>query len=365
MRRLFLIPFALLGMALVGAAPPVPTLRFDADAGVVRLEGFPAAPAANADSLTVRIAVDPAAADLPAVDGSLAFDDGALVFRPRFGFDPGVRYRATAPSVAGSLDFGLPNPERSPSTVVEAVYPKAQTLPENHLRFYLHFSAPMSRGFATKHVRLLDEEGQSLDAPFLDLAEELWNRDGTRLTLLLDPGRVKSGLVPHEEDGPVLLQGKSYTLLIDTGFEDAEGKPLREEFRRGFTVGAPDTEQPTVEKWNIIGPAAGTREPLVVQFGQLLDHAMILRMIEIETSIESPVAGEMAVPNTETSCAFTPDTPWKAGSYRLRVNRLLEDPSGNSIARPFERQAETFAPRSSRTHAFVEFAIREETTGKE
>ena len=44
----------------------------------------------------------------------------------------------------------------------------------------------------------------------------------TRFTLLFDPGRIKRGLKPAQRRvGPVLEEGKSYTLVIDRGWTDA------------------------------------------------------------------------------------------------------------------------------------------------
>ena len=77
---------------------------------------------------------------------------------------------------------------------VVAVYPSSATLPENQLRFYLHFSAPMSRGEVYQHLQLLDQDGKPIVLPFLEIGEELWDTTGQRLTLLIDPGRIKRGL---------------------------------------------------------------------------------------------------------------------------------------------------------------------------
>ena len=103
--------------------------------------------------------------------------------------------------------------ERRP-TVVEAIYPSSDVLPENQLKFYIHFSAPMSRGDSYRHIRLLDAKGKPVEAPFLELAEELWDDSGRRLTLLLDPGRVKRDLKPHKEVGRAIVDGGRYTLVI-------------------------------------------------------------------------------------------------------------------------------------------------------
>jgi hypothetical protein len=39
----------------------------------------------------------------------------------------------------------LPAGDRTPRTMVRAVFPANDTVPENLLRFYIEFSAPMSR----------------------------------------------------------------------------------------------------------------------------------------------------------------------------------------------------------------------------
>src|SRR5206468_10702471 len=96
---------------------------------------------------------------------------------------------------------------------------------------YLHFSAPMSRGEVYRRVRLLGEGDRPVDRPFLEIGEELWDPDGTRLTLLFDPGRIKRGLVPRKEEGPILEEGRAYTLVVDPAWPDAQGRPLRQGYR--------------------------------------------------------------------------------------------------------------------------------------
>jgi len=91
---------------------------------------------------------------------------------------------------------------------VQHVFPSAAALPANQLKFYVQFSAPMSRGEAWKHIRLLNHEGKPVDLPFLELDQELWDPNYQRLTILFDPGRIKRGLLPREEAGPIIEQGK-------------------------------------------------------------------------------------------------------------------------------------------------------------
>ena len=55
----------------------------------------------------------------------------------------------------------------------------------------------MQRGDIYRYIRLLDDEGIAVELPFLEIEQELWSRDGHRLMLLLDPGRVKRELKPR------------------------------------------------------------------------------------------------------------------------------------------------------------------------
>src|SRR5205823_5383949 len=118
-----------------------------------------------------------------------------------------------AATIGKRFDFTV-KPAGPPAAVAQ-VYPTADELPENLLKFYLHFTGPMRRGEAYDHLRLLDAQGKVVERSFLELGEELWDGSGRRFTLVIDPGRIKRGLKPREDLGPVLEAGKSYTLVID------------------------------------------------------------------------------------------------------------------------------------------------------
>jgi hypothetical protein len=282
---------------------------------------------------------------VPALLGSYRIEDGVLRFEPRFPPVMGVRYRAVfdPPTLPGGMDvkpitaeFIQPKPEVKPTTVVQRIYPTRAKLPENQLKFYLHFSAPMSRGEAYRHIQLLDAKGKPVSAPFLELDEELWDADGKRFTLFFDPGRIKRGLKPREDVGPSLEEGKTYTLVIDQKWADAEGNPLKESYRKKFSVGPPDDQPPDPKKWKIAAPMAGKSEPLVVHLLKPLDHALLHRLLWVIDADGKKVPGKVAVSDEETLWQFTPERPWRAGDYHLVIDTLLEDLAGNSIGRPFE-----------------------------
>jgi hypothetical protein len=305
----------------------------------------------------------------PPLLGSYDMHKNALVFTPRFSLKPGLRYRAVFdPSVlrvpGGKHDpiatsFGIPKRRLTSPAFVSHVYPSVDLLPENQLKFYIHFSAPMRRGESYRHIHLLESSGKEVDVPFLELDEELWDADCERFTLFFDPGRIKRGLKPREEVGPSLEEGKSYTLRIDATWSDAEGNALKEAFSKKFRVGPPDDRPPDPKSWKIETPPAETQRPLVVGFPKAMDHALLGRMIWVVDSMQAKVAGEISIANDEKQWKFTPTSPWIAGRHNLVVDAALEDLAGNSIGRPFE--VDVFHPIQAATKAktvAIPFEIR-------
>jgi hypothetical protein len=222
------------------------------------------------------------------------------------------------------------------ATVVSAIKPSGEMLLENLLRFYVHFSAPMSRGEAYRRIRLLDALGHPVSDAFLELDEELWSADGRRFTLLFDPGRIKRGLRPREELGPALREGGVFALVVDRDWPDATGRPLAAGFRKPFRVGPADMSPPSPRDWTIRPPAAGTKDDLVLGFPEPLDDALARRLITVKGPRGELVRGQVRLESAETRWCLTPDAPWLPGEYQLVIGVELEDLAGNSVGRPFE-----------------------------
>jgi hypothetical protein len=289
---------------------------------------------------------------IPAMLGTHRLEKNTLYFDPRFPLARGVTYfvvlhRSAIPGNADSkariqATFSIPKRSEKPTAIVEKVYPSADKLPENQLKFYLHFSAPMSRGEAYRRVHLLDEKGKQVESPFLELGEELWDPTGKRFTLFFDPGRIKRGLKPREEFGPPLLAGKSYTLKIDSAWTDAEGSPLVKDFEKKFHVTDPIEEKIDIKKWKLEAPAGETTRELSLRFPRPLDHALLHRMIQVTGDGGDKVGGTINVSENETVWRFQPTQAWRPGKYRLVIDKALEDLAGNSLAAPFE--VDVFGP---------------------
>ena len=297
---------------------------------------------------------DPASAELPAVLGSYAVHAGTLRFTPRFPFAAGQRYEVVfdpAPLPSARHDSApvasrvlrttveIPALDRAPSTRVAAVYPTGPEVPENHLRLYIVFSAPMGLGSGSPHVRLLDEHGQPVADAFLPLEVDLWNADRTRYTVLYDPGRVKRGIRPNAELGRPLAADRRYTLVIDERWRDAAGQPLVAPFRREYRVGPPRERALDPGAWRLDPPAPATRDPLAVRFPVPLDYGLLQSALRVATGDGRPLAGAIRVEEGEARWTFTPRAPWRPGDYQLVAAATLEDAAGNRIGRPFEVDA--------------------------
>ncbi len=245
----------------------------------------------------------------PPMFGAYSVENGQLTFRPRYPLSPGVTYYAHFGDVSAVIQG--PKPIDARSTHVAAVYPSSPVLPDNQLKLYLLFSAPMQGGedLWTK-LHLVDSSGTLAYLPFV--SQELWNRDFTRLTLIFDPGRIKRGVKPNVDLGPVLVEGKHYTLIVDRELKDGNGNPLAEAFRRDFAAGPAERRGIDPKLWKISEPRAGTVEPLVVQFDRPLDYALLGDSFQIPG-----VSGKATIGVGETRWSFQPDQPWTPGEQYL------------------------------------------------
>ena len=147
--------------------------------------------------------------------------------------------------------------------------------------------------------------------------------------------RVKNGILPNKQMGRALRVGKSYTLLVRADWQDANGLPLKESFRRTFRVGPPDTHPLDTAQWRIEPPKAGAQSALVVTFPEPVDHGLLFRALGVRRR-GAVIDGDVTVGANETQWSFTPHEPWQAGYYNLLALSILEDRAGNQTGRAFE-----------------------------
>ena len=222
---------------------------------------------------------------------------------------------------------------RTPTTSVTQVYPSATVLPENLLQFHLHFSAPMSRQPNNAHIRLRASNGRLIAQPFLEITEQGWNRDHTRLTLRIDPSRINGGGAPLGKAGPALEAGQQYTLEIDRAWQDDQGNPLKEGYAKTFRVGPPDETplDPATWKWQL--PPPDSHEPVILLLPEPLDHALALRLINLENAAGEILGGTITLPDQERRWQFDPDHVWRRGHYTVVIETTLADLAGNNLGK--------------------------------
>jgi hypothetical protein len=312
--------------SLLPAAAAV-SVQLEQGAFVVHGWTPPARPATGWESVLSVYAGD--GKNVPAMLGDYVVRDGKLTFQPRYSPSPGMRVRAVFEGK--EYHFEIPSRAATPLTFVERVYPTGTEIPENHLKFYVEFSTPMSRGLAWKHIHLLKADGTPVDLPFLEIEQEMWDAGAKRLTVLFDPGRIKRGVKPLEDIGPAIESGHSYALVIDREWPDATGAPLVRSYRKEFRVTTADREPIDPSEWQLGTVSPGTREALTITFPEPLDAALAARLIRVRG-----VSGRVSLTSAERQWQFEPDRPWQSGDYFILVDSSLEDLAGNKVGRPFD-----------------------------
>jgi hypothetical protein len=203
-----------------------------------------------------------------------------------------------------------------------SVYPSGDEIPENLLRLSLSFAEPTAPG-VLERLSLRAADGALIAQPFLE--QELWSPDAKTLTLLLHPGRVKSGLRAHDEAGRPLHRGDQVSLIRD-------GASLKT-----WRIGPARAAAPDLRRWIIHAPQAGTRGAVVVALDAPID-AQAIGYLAVVSVRGRRVRGHPTLASGENVWHFNPESPWSEGPYRLMVHPRLEDPQGNAIGGRFEQK---------------------------
>jgi hypothetical protein len=297
----------------------------------IRLTGLPA----GAD-VRVFPGTAVAAGSLPPMAGRLERDGADLCFVPRFAFLDGRSYTVLVDGTSAGV-LVRPRPERLAATEVTDIRPTAAEVPVNLLRFYVWFSAPMSEGYAAAQVRLARDDGSIIAGTLLPTEHELWDAAHRRLTVLLDPARIKRGLPGHQQAGYPLRSGGSFRLVVGRGFRDAQGLTLRAPAERRYEVGGEERRHVDPATWELAVPSAGTCEPLQVAFGRPLDHGLLARCLHVREPGGKLVDGTAQIGPGEQSWQLVPSRAWACAVHQLIVEPVLEDLAGNSVSRVFDR----------------------------
>ncbi|MEM8859388.1 MAG: hypothetical protein AAGD96_13760 [Chloroflexota bacterium] len=299
--------------------------------------------------------------DSQAVQGRHSVEGDVLTFSPYFPFEKGMTYlvRTKNPDPKGTYEFHPFRLGEKPivdQPKVLHIYPSADRLPENLLRFYIYFNTPMKIGEALKHVRLIDAAGNVDPHAFMEFKQELWSPDGKRLTILFDPGRIKRGVSTNLELGPALLEGNHYYLSISTAWQDAYGQPLSEEITKEFEVVTAYRQCLTAKGLEIDKPKPNSSEPLSIRFDRVIDHALVYSMIQIHDEKTNLIVGHWEVLEQDRLIQFIPESSWQKGDYQIVIDSRMEDVAGNNLQTPLD-QIESNKKNNIDSHQTIDFKI--------
>lgn len=297
------------------------------------------------------------------IAGRYSMAGRTITFVPTFDFIEGQSYtvkvrRNNAPddktNDAANNDAHLINDftiERSVEKVapeIVAIFPSGKVIPENTLRFYIHFSTPMKPHVSHDYIKLVDAAGKSDTAAFMAFKQELWSEDRKRLTLLMDPGRIKRGVAQNLTLGPALREGSSYSIVVDEGWPTANGADSLPGHESAFTVSKALRTLPDPAQWKIALPGKRTGDPLVIEFERPYDHELLLRGISVRDGDGKPVLGEVTVENHEHTWRFDPDDKWAHSQIQIAINTQLEDVAGNNFIELLDHAVGTASSKANR-----------------
>lgn len=207
------------------------------------------------------------------------------------------------------------------------IHPAGPAVPANLLRFELRFDRPQPLPFDVERLALLDAEGQEIRHALLDVA--LPDGDGRRIAVLLDPGRVKTGVGPNLDAGRALTEGATISLRVAAG--DADVPPVVKTWHVTAAVSQPLRP----EQWLVRAPRRGTRDALSVDLRTPIS-SVGERLIAVLDGQGRRVPGTAALADGDATWHFKPLQPWAKGHHRLVTHPGLEDPAGNRRCAAFE-----------------------------
>jgi hypothetical protein len=273
----------------------------------------------------------------PSMLGNYERKDNDLTFTPRFPLSASGTYRASliVNGKTTSLDYTVPAAAAKAPPRVVKIYPSADVLPANHLRFYIYFDRPMRGGAGLfKHLAIVNDKGKEVEEPWL--VDEIWDAENNCLILYIHPGRIKWGVDLRELMGPVLYEKKSYSLVVRGEWTDLDGNKIGKDTVKKFKTVAEDRVRVELSAWKLTAPKSGTRDALELTMPKSIDYRSLHTGLTVTDAKGKAVAGKIAIGKDEKNWRFTPNEAWKATPHRVNVSPELEDACGNTPSRAFD-----------------------------
>jgi hypothetical protein len=223
------------------------------------------------------------------------------------------------------------------------VFPSAAEIPANLLRFHLRFDEVPDVFNVGTAIRLIDANEAVVDHVFLDLNEGLWSADGLTLTVMLHPGRIKTGLVAGRNFGNAFREYDQYELQ------------LRREHVPFFQGGSPSSAS-AADEWVCIkrftaipaittaidaqslllsAPDARSLSPLSITFPRSIDRLAAENYVRLSNATDAVLDIKIAVDSAERTIHLVPRCTWPLEPVTVSFSDDFEDVSGNRLSSAF------------------------------
>lgn len=287
--------------------------------------------------LPVALLADDTKKPGPAMLGKYERSANELTFTPRFAFTPDTTYRAQLilDGKPITLDYRVPALKNQTPPKVVKIYPTANVLPANQLRFYIYFDRPMRGGKELFNlIQLVDDKGNVITDAWL--FEEIWDEENNCLIIYIHPGRIKWGVELRQQLGPVLFEKREYSLVVKGELADLNGNKIGKDYVKYFRTTPEDRVRIDLSKWLLTPPPARTKETLLLTLPKSIDHRGLQNFVKVSDDKGQAIAGAITIGKEEKSWHFTPTQPWQPGGFRVDISPQLEDVAGNTPALPFD-----------------------------
>ena len=288
--------------------------------------------------------------------GSYSLEGNTVKFIPAFEFIEGQNYTvqvANHDNDIGDVDtnrsthflneFTIKRTVENVTPEITYVYPSGSDIPENTLRFYVHFSTPMRPHVSDQYIMLLDASGTPDTQAFMSFKQELWSKDRKRLTLLMDPGRIKRGVAQNLTLGPALQEGNTYSIVVEAGWPTANNTQVMLGFKKKFIVSKALRTLPDPDRWTIDLPEKLTTDPLLIEFDRPFDAELLLTGISVLDESGQPIQGAISVEKQERLWRFKRDGIWLNSQIQIVLDTQLEDVAGNNFIELLDQSVGTEA----------------------
>ena len=290
------------------------------------------------------------------IAGRYSIAGQTVTFTPAYDFIEGQAYTAkvleqesTTNSTSIIQEFTIERSVDMAAPEIVAIFPSGKLIPENTLRFYIHFSTPMKPQVSSDYIRLRDATGTEDTAAFMAFKQELWSEDRKRLTLLMDPGRIKRGVAQNITLGPALKEGQSYSIVIDEGWPTANGTDVMPRYEKSFTVSNPLRTLPDPALWKILSPAHLSHDPLLIEFDRPFDHALLHSSIWVTDDSGRAITGKISIENQERTWRFNRNGRWNNARIQIAIKNQLEDVAGNNFVELLDHSVAAESSKSNQT----------------